>query len=182
MFDTLFKYAKVLARHQDGPAAEERERYLVHRANCDGVAQETLLRIARETLAVARHIDLSQGGSITPDDIAAAARRWATDQLRKGRANGGVWSRRLFAQVATDWLRFIGRLEEPSIDRLGRLFLGEIERFSAHLRDERGLSATTVQNRRWHVEHFLQAVCAGKESIADITIERGGAPDLLSIC
>jgi site-specific recombinase XerD len=168
MFDTLFKYDKVLARHQDGPAAEERERYLVHRASCDGVAPSTLLRVARETLAVARQIDLSHGDSVTPGDIAAAAQRWAMDQLRKGRSNG-VWSRQLFTQVATDWLRFIGRLAEPSIDGPGR-FSGEIERFFAHMRDERGLSATTVKNRRWHVERFLRAACAGKESIADITI------------
>jgi integrase/recombinase XerD len=168
MFDTLFKYPKVLARHQDGPATQERERYLVHRVNCDGVSQATLLRIARETLAVAREIDLSRGGSFTPEDIAAAAQRWTMKQLRNGRA-GGLGSRRLFTQVATDWLRFIGRLEEPSTDRFGR-FSGEIERFSAYMQDERGLSATTVQNRRWHIEHFLRVACAGKESIADITI------------
>jgi integrase/recombinase XerD len=168
MFATLFKYAKVLARHQGGPAAEERERYLVHRADCDGVAPATLLRIARETLAIARQVDLSHGGSVTPGDIAAAAQRWAMDQLRKGRSNG-VGSRLLFIQVATDWLRFIGRLEERSTDRLGR-FSREVERFSAHMRDERGLSAATVQNRRWHVEHFLRVACAGKDSIADITI------------
>jgi hypothetical protein len=199
MFDTLFKYRKVLARHQGGPAAEERERYLVHRAGCDGVAPATLLRIARETLAVARQIDLSYGGSITPGDIAAAAQRWAMDQLRKGRSNG-VGSRQLFTQVATDWLRFIGRLEEPSTDRLCR-FSRKVEHFSAHIRDERGLSATTVQNRRWHVEYFLRVACAEKDSIADITIadidafldltkagaachwrRAQGAPDLLPIC
>lgn len=168
MFDTLFKYAKVLARHQGGPAAEERERYLVHRAGCDGVTPATLLRIARETLAVARQVDLSHGGSVTPGDIAAAAQRWAMDQLRKGRSNG-VGSRKLFTQAATDWLRFIGRLEERSTDRLGR-FSREVERFSAHMRDERGLPAATVQNRRWHVEHFLRVACARKDSIADITI------------
>src|ERR1700741_4714712 len=109
MFDTIFKHDKVLARHQDGPAAEERERYLGHRASCDGIAPATVLRIARETLVVARYIDLSQGGNVTPEDIAFAAQRWAMDQVRKGRGDG-VGSRRLFTQVATDWLRFIGRL------------------------------------------------------------------------
>jgi integrase/recombinase XerD len=168
MFDTLFKYPKVLARHQDGPAAEERQRYLVHRASSDRVAPATLLRITRETLIIARYIDLSHGGSVTPEDIAAAARRRAMDQLCKGRADGDG-SRQLFTQIATDWLRFIGRLEEPSTDRLGR-FSGEIESFSAHMRNERGLSASTAQNRCWWVNHFLRATCAGKDSIADITI------------
>jgi integrase/recombinase XerD len=167
MFDTLFKYTKVLARHRDGPAAEERERYLVHRASCDGVAPATVLRIASETLAIARYIDLSHGGNVTSEDIAFAAQRWAMHQLRKGRADG-LGSRQLFAQVATDWLRFMGRLEEPSIDRVGP-FSAEVERFAAHMRNECGLSATTVQNRCWHVRHFLRAACA-RDSIADITI------------
>ena len=140
MFDTLFKYAKVLARHQGGPAAEERERYLVHRACSDGIAPATLIRIARETLAVAQYIDLSHDGSVKPEDIAAAAQRWTTDQLRNGRAKNGAWSQQLFVQVATDWLRFAGRLEEPSTDRPS-LFSREIECFSAHMRDVRGLSA-----------------------------------------
>jgi integrase/recombinase XerD len=30
MFEVLFAYPKVLARHQAGPAAADRERYLVH--------------------------------------------------------------------------------------------------------------------------------------------------------
>jgi hypothetical protein len=75
---------------QHGPAAEERERYLVHRASCDEVAPAALLRIARETLAVARQIDISHRGSVTPGDFTAAAQRWAMEQLRKGGLLCGV--------------------------------------------------------------------------------------------
>ena len=31
MFESLFRYPSVLARHRDGPAAEERRRFLFHR-------------------------------------------------------------------------------------------------------------------------------------------------------
>ena len=48
MFEVLFTYAKVLARHQVGPAAAERERYLAHCAG-QGAAHGTLLRIALGT-------------------------------------------------------------------------------------------------------------------------------------
>lgn len=65
MFDALFNYPKVRARHQAGPAADERQRYLVHRATVDGVAHATLLRIARELLIVARWIDLAPGRPVT---------------------------------------------------------------------------------------------------------------------
>lgn len=52
MFEVLFIYPKVLARHQGGPAAAERERYLAHCAD-QGAAHATLLRIARELLVIA---------------------------------------------------------------------------------------------------------------------------------
>ena len=51
MFEVLFAYPKVLARHQAGPAAVERDRYLEHCAS-QGVARETLLRTARELLVI----------------------------------------------------------------------------------------------------------------------------------
>jgi integrase/recombinase XerD len=43
MFGSLFAYPKVLARHQAGPVAEERDRYLVHRAR-ERIARATLRR------------------------------------------------------------------------------------------------------------------------------------------
>ena len=55
MFETLFKYPRVLARHREGPVADARERFLVHCAE-QGLAQESLLRTAREVLIIAEHI------------------------------------------------------------------------------------------------------------------------------
>jgi integrase/recombinase XerD len=43
MFESLFKYPKVLAHHVEGPAADERQRFLKHRAH-RGAARNTLLR------------------------------------------------------------------------------------------------------------------------------------------
>ena len=85
MFETLFTYPNVLARHEAGPAAEERRRYLVHRAS-EGIARTSLLCIAAELLIVARWIDVAQGKPVTLQDIEAAARSWASHQLRRGRA------------------------------------------------------------------------------------------------
>ena len=70
MFGSLFAYPKVLARHQAGPVAEERDRYLVHRAR-EGIARATLRRVAAELLIVARWIDLSHGKRVTLQDIDA---------------------------------------------------------------------------------------------------------------
>ena len=69
MFGGLFAYPKVLARHEAGPAAAERERYLVHRASDEGISHATLVRIAREMLVIAKWIDLEHAECISPQDI-----------------------------------------------------------------------------------------------------------------
>ena len=75
MFETLFCYPRVLARHRAGPAAEERDRFLAHQAQV-GAAPESLLRLASELLLVARRIDGSGTTVITPREIEAAADGW----------------------------------------------------------------------------------------------------------
>jgi hypothetical protein len=49
MFEDLFAYRTVVARHREGPEASRRLRYLEHCA-AQGAARGTLLRIARELL------------------------------------------------------------------------------------------------------------------------------------
>jgi integrase/recombinase XerD len=168
MFEVLFAYPKVLARHQAGPAAADRERYLTHCAG-QGAARETLLRIARELLVIAEWIDVAAGKPITRSEIDAAARGWARRQQKQCRADSGEWSRRLFVQVAVAWLRFLGILEDTSHDRRN-VFSEQVDDFIIHLQDERGLSSNTVCNRRWQVNGFLEHVSLSKASILSITV------------
>jgi integrase len=169
MFEVLFIYPKVLARHRAGPAALDRERYLAHCAG-QGAAHGTLLRIARELLVIADRIDVTVGKSVTRSEIDAAARAWARQQKRRCRAGSEQWSRHLFAQVAAAWLRFLGMLEDQPHSERNAFFSEHVDEFIAHLRDERGLSASTVANRRWQVEGFLDYVSSSKASIASITV------------
>jgi integrase/recombinase XerD len=169
MFEVLFTYPKVLARHRAGPAAAARERYLAHCA-ANGTAHGTLLRLARELLAIAERIDVASGESFSAQDVEAAAQGWVRDQRRRGRTNSGRWSRQLFIQVATAWLRFIGCFAALQ-GGTATIFSDQVADFAAHLYHERGLSPDTVQNRLWQIESFLQTVAAGKASIAQITIE-----------
>ena len=57
MFETLFQYPAVVARHRSGPFAEARERFLNHHAS-QGLAHTTLQRYARELLVIAERIDI----------------------------------------------------------------------------------------------------------------------------
>ena len=77
MFEKLFKYPRVYARHRDGPLSDARESYLSHRAN-DGTAPNTLLRVARELLVIATEINLVVGKEIGIEEIEAAAQCWAS--------------------------------------------------------------------------------------------------------
>src|SRR5574342_242621 len=112
MVEELFAYPAVLHRHQEAPWATERARYLAYRTE-QGCAHPTLLRLASALLVGARELHASPGLAVSPEQIAATAERWAQQQRRRGRARSPRWSRGRFAQVATEWLRVLGRLGEP---------------------------------------------------------------------
>jgi site-specific recombinase XerD len=169
MFDVLFTYPKTRARHQTGPGVAERERYLTHCVS-QGLARETLLRIACELLVVAERLDVTGGNQITRREVEEAARNWVRHQRRRGRTGRGEWSGRLFMQVAIGWLRFL-ELLAMAPDGPQTIHSDQVDDFVAYLRDERGLSPRTVSHRRWQVEHFLRHVPSAKASIADMTVD-----------
>ena len=167
MFEMLFRYPSVLARHHEGPAAEERRRFLTHRAN-EGAAPATLLRIARELLVIAKSIDIRTGESVSIRDLEAAASKWARRQQRRHRSHGPRWSRELFLQVGTSWLRFLGRLENPALQPSP--FTHLIADFADYMRSERGLSKATIRNRCWHVQQFLGWLVNQNRSFAEVSV------------
>jgi integrase/recombinase XerD len=169
MFDVLFTYPKVLARHQTGPGSAERGRYLAHCAD-RGLARETLLRIARELLVVAERLDVTAGRQVTQREIEAAARNWVRHQRKRRRAGRAEWSRQLFIQVTTDWLRFLELLVESPDGKLN-IYSEQVDDFVAYMRDERGLSPRTISHQRWQIERFLRHVSSDKASMADIAVD-----------
>ena len=168
MLESLFAYRKVLARHREGPALEARERYLEHCASY-GAARTTLRRMASELLVISEYIDLDASTVITPQVIALAGQRRGRCQLRRGRARSRRWPRTLFIQVATAWLRFLGRLLEPPIKRTP--LAEQIEDFAVYLEDDRYLASKTIANRRWHVQKFVTSLVEERISLANITVD-----------
>lgn len=167
MLANLFKYPRVMARHQNAPFLEERESYLRHRAE-EGCANETLLRIARELLQVVSLLDIPPASVVTHQQIERAAGGWARKQCRRGRAHTFRWSRELFVQVATDWLCFLGRLEKSAPKP--PQFAAPVEQFSEWMAVERGLSSATISSYRWHVTRFLQSCEDHNQSLATVHI------------
>jgi integrase/recombinase XerD len=168
MFDTLFRYPAIVARHQRGPFAEARERFLNYCCS-QGMAYATLQRYAQELLVVADRIDITISGEIELSAIEAAADCWARQQRQRRRMRDLRWSRELFVQTATNWLSFLGRLEVPKPRSVP--FADQLADFAAYRRDERGLSPSTIRNQSWHVEKFLRWLGEQNRSLANISLE-----------
>ena len=169
MFETLFTYRGVQRRHQQGRAADARERYLSHCAD-QGLARTTLLRIARELLVIADRIDITAGQAIALPDIETFAARWAREQQHRHRTRQSRWSRELFVQTATSWFRFLGYLDQP--EPKPTPFADSLRDFAAHSSSERGLSPATVHNRCWHVQKFVAWLNGQREPfLGDISLK-----------
>jgi integrase/recombinase XerD len=168
MFETLFKYPGVVARHRAGPFVEARERFL-HHCIGQGLAGATLLRHARELLVIAERIDITIGQTIGKSVIEAAADRWAGEQRRRQRVQGLQWSRKLFVETATNWLHFLGCLEEPKPKMLP--FADRLADFAAFQREERGLSPVTIRAQGWHVKKFLSWLGEKNRSFDEVCLE-----------
>lgn len=169
MFDTLFHYPRVLARHCEGPAANERALYLAHFAS-GGAAHSTLLGLAPELLVIARRIDLDGERSIPFSEIEAAADRWVDCQRRHHRVRLANFSKTRFIRTATAWLRFLGRLVEP--EEKPAEFAGLVSEFEHFLHDERGLSRHTIDNRCWHAHAFLRWLGLQGIGLAELQLEQ----------
>ena len=151
MFDTLFHYPRVLARHVDGPSSSDRERFLAHCAS-GGAAHSTLLGLAPELLVVARRIALDDDRSISLTEVEMAADRWVRYQRRHHRNHGGRFSRDRFIQTASAWLRFLGRLQEPQTEPPA--FAELVQAFDSYLRKLRR-TPLTEQSLPDEVEQLL---------------------------
>lgn len=169
MFATLFKRPSHVARHRDGPAADAQARYLIHCANY-GAARDTLVHLATRLLAVAQRIDVSSGRTITLREVEVAGQRWARHRRSRRHRRGQRSPFQVFFQVATDWLRFLGCLEEPS-DKPSP-FAAQLDDFATYQDKERGLSPNTIQTQQRVLEGFLiLPLIASKGSLARITID-----------
>ena len=169
MFETLFKYPRVVARHRAGPSAEARERFLKHCVG-QGLAGATLLRHARELLVIAERIDITAGDAIGSPAIEAAADRWAREQQDRHRAQAlAVVARDSSSKRPRTGLHFLGRLEEPQPKIVP--FADRLADFAAYQRDERGLSPATIRSQGWQVEKFLGWLGEQNRSFDDVSLE-----------
>lgn len=152
MFERVVKDPRALARQRSGPLAEERRRYLSHCAEMQKTP-ETLRGTASYILVIAEALRLAErpGERITRAEIDAAAEDWV-NRPRKRARDGRML---VFTGHALRWLKFLGRLKEPTAHQP---YATEVAQFADHALQERGLSPRTVAYCTRTLHEFLAEV------------------------
>jgi site-specific recombinase XerD len=157
MFETLYRRKADIARHRTAPLAAERERYLQHCAE-QGGPWGRLRTNAKWTLWAAVRM--------SPDD-----RRGVDDarlhELVRG-ARLAPSSAETYEQSIRPWLKFLGWWRD---EREPVPFGQQLERFISWMRDERGLSAVTIDVRRRLVVTFLRWCVGTQRDLASLRPE-----------
>lgn len=146
MFETLVSTAWALARHRDGPLAEERVRYLRHCADQGGTRESlrskawALLRFAERMLPEDHgHIDASRLRDIAYGSASSAAPSPTTVAT--------------LVNCARPWLKYLEWWREP--EQL-IAFRPALDDFVTWMRDERGLTPCTIDQWRRKTAIFLR--------------------------
>ncbi len=166
MIEYLFKQPAVLARYREGPLAEAREEFIKHCAKV-GYSHSMLQKIAWILLAVANNIDIDDG-SLTIQDIELAVDRRTRFERRANRATKSAGTHQMFIHFATEWVRYMGILEQPQKKK--NIFTEQIDIFARYMREERGLSPVTISTRCERLAWFFGGLHPARDSLKSISI------------
>ena len=167
MFNQLFNRPRALVHHTMAPLAEQRLRYLSHCAE-HGATKTTLRRVAQALLIVIEQLGLTGEGKISSEQIEVAADRWAALKPPQRKTKDFRKARLRFISVATRWLRFLGRFDVPALPASPYAHL--VRKFADYMKQEKGLSSTTIRIECFYVERFLNFVWARHDSLGQLTV------------
>lgn len=159
MFETIFHQRATVARHYQGPFAEERERYLRHFATV-GATTLTLRQSASQILLVSRDMLPGDRGSVSPERLLEIV------LVHRPAPSPGTIPVRL--NTARPWLKFLGWWN-PAVRP--EAFAGVLDEFERWMRDERGLTQCTIQQWRYRTGVFLNWLAASGRDLARLTPE-----------
>jgi integrase/recombinase XerD len=152
----------------DSPFVDERARYLAQMLE-RGWARETVIGTAGRLVGLAKRVDITAAGGVTVAQIEAAADEWLKEpRLHFRQPMGPHKSRKRFVNVATSWLRFLGRLREPDCSPPPHADL--VAEFTSFLDQERGQSPATINKRRGDVVSFLVWFDQQQRPLSEVSI------------
>jgi integrase/recombinase XerD len=164
MFERILFRRSNLSRHRNGPYAKERERYLTLMME-EGRSLPTLRQIAHLLFHMAEQLPLSLP-SVTPTQIEVAARQWSTTLVRCRSSRHRMETKFVFH--ATNWLRMLGRLQEPESQLP---FTTEQDAFLHFEQQERGLADASLKMHMTHLRPFLNWAADQVKTLRKITPE-----------
>ena len=141
MFEELFAKSRAIEKYRAAPLAEERVRFLQYLRD-GGAKPSTLQAIAANQLGFVCHVDLTNSDTVSTSDIEVATKEWARPEGRRYHGPASPEATALFVGHAIQWLRFLGRLEEPKGVR--HPHTAEVGAFAEWMRRDRGLSEDTI--------------------------------------
>ena len=153
MFTTVYRCPCTIARHENGPLAESRRRYLSSwlprepRSIQSGAAAGI---IDRATIMM----ELDESSPVERKDVERAAKRWAQRWYRNASSRWADQTDKEFRQTTCNWLRFAGRLRES--DRIPAPHQQEIDALCRYMDVERGLSPATIATVRHSLRKFFK--------------------------
>jgi hypothetical protein len=161
MFEQLFTQPATIAHHSSTYATERRQ-YLSLLME-EGRSRNSLRVIAELLISYAKHLPLHRA-EICASDIEFSAEAWA--KTRRRSASCLRVGKREFVFHATKWLRLLGRLYEPQVERP---FALEREAFQRLLLFERGLAPITIDHYRRSIDDFLIRLDRQNKALCDVT-------------
>lgn len=166
MFEKLFGKASDVVHHTIGPYAVERQQFL-ERCREQGYENSSLKKIAGILLIASSDLQAHGGLDVDRDRLEAAAARLEMIRTEAGFGRGASAYRRNFLRITTRWLLFVGHLRQPATRPPSSMLLEDFARWMA---EERGLSSRTIENRRWHLEQFLDWLHGRKRCVTDLKL------------
>lgn len=145
MFETIVSTDRALARHRDGPLAEQRSRYLLHCADQGGTRESLRLR-ARSILWVAEHMSPNDFGKVDASRL---------HEIIYGSVSLAIPAQTRAATLvsyARPWLKYLGWW--PQVE-YSIPFAPALDHFVAWMRDERGLTQCTIDQWKYRTSKFL---------------------------
>jgi len=169
VFNLIYKYRGTVARHEAAALVQERVRYL---AQCkeQGAADSTLQLTAQMMLVIIEELDLKEKGRISHSKIVAAADRWATREPQHYNIKHARKARSHFISVATQWLRFLGRLRLHKNRQ--HPYTPMVQEFADYMIRERGLSRHTLEIQCWIINDFLSRSCDRSHPLHELSVTR----------
>jgi site-specific recombinase XerD len=154
--------------HHEGAFAKERAEYLAHLLE-SGWARATVIGTACKLVAFAARVNIAAESGVTVAQIESAADDWMKQPPHNFRRDIGPHKARTkFVSDATNWLRFLGRLNEPECSPAPHA--GLVAEFTHYLEHERGQSPATIRRRRADALSFLTWLDQQQRPLSEVTI------------